>query len=140
MIDHVMCTETIQVISRPMRQNVPFGGTASFNCVGYGSFLDIIWRFDFPSDAQDLVFCSRESCDHIALSYYIESAPSSDNLISNTTLEIDTSLLELDGIYPILCILQETVPAEYDLEEGMDQPFSATLTIMKPPSSTISCK
>ena len=77
MIDHVMCAEMIQIISRPVRKDVPLGNTTSFNCVGYGSFLDNTWRFDFPPDEQ--VMCSRESCDHTALSY--NERPSSDNLI-----------------------------------------------------------
>ena len=127
MIDHVMCAEMIQIISRPMRQEVPLGNTASFNCVGYGSFLDITWRFDFPPDEQ--VMCSREICDHTALAY--SERPSSDNLIMNTTLEIDTSQLELD-VYSILCILQQSTPPEVDLEEGMDQPFSAIMTTLQP--------
>ena len=127
MIDHVMCAEMIQIISRPVRQEVPLGNTASFNCMGYGSFLDITWRFDFPPDEQ--VMCSRESCDHTALAY--SERPSSDNLIMNTTLEIDTSQLEL-GVYSILCILQQSIPPEIDLEEGMDQPFSTTMTIVEP--------
>ena len=125
MIDHVMSAEMIQIISRPMRQDVPFGNTASFNCVGYGSFLDITWRFDFPPEEQ--VMCSRESCDHTALAY--SERPRSDNLIMNTTLEIDTSQLEL-GVYSILCILQQSIPPEVDLEEGMDQTFSTTMTII----------
>ena len=56
----------------------------------------------------------------------------------NTTLEIDTSQLEL-GVYSILCILQQSIPPEVDLEEGMDQPFSTTMTIVEPittPSTT----
>ena len=127
MIDHVMSAEMIQIISRPMRQEVPLGNTASFNCVGYGSFLGITWRFDFPSDKQ--VMCSHESCDHTALAY--SERPSSDNLIMNTTLEIDTSQLEL-GVYSIQCILQQSIQPEIDLEEGMDQPFSTTMTIVEP--------
>ena len=131
MIDHVMSAEMIQIISRPMRKDVPLGNTASFNCVGYGSFLDITWRFDFPSDEQ--VMCSRESCDHTALAY--SERPSSDNLIMNTTLEIDTSQFELD-VYSIVCILQQSIPPELDFEEGMDQPFSTTLTIVEPMYTT----
>ena len=95
--------------------------------MGHGSFLDITWRFDFPPDEQ--VMCSRESCDHTALAY--SERPSSDNLTMNTTLEIDTNKLEL-GVYSILCILQQSIPPEVDLEEGMDQPFSTTMTIVEP--------
>ena len=127
MIVHVMSAEMIQIISRPMRQDVPLGNIASFNCVGYGSFLNITWRFDFPRDEQ--VMCSHESCDHTALAY--SERPSSDNLIMNTTLEIDTSQLEL-GVYSIQCILQQSIPPEIDLEEGMDQPFSTTMRIVEP--------
>ena len=129
-IDHVMSAEMIQIISRPMRRDVALGNTASFNCVGYGSYLDITWRFDFPPDEQ--VMCSREICDHTALTY--SERPSSDNLIMNTTLEIDTSQLEL-GVYSILCILQQSISQNIDLEKGMDQPFSTTMTIVEPSKS-----
>ena len=121
---YVLLLEPIKATSRPVRQSVPFGEAATFNCVGYGSFLDISWRLSGDS------ICSHESCDHSALSY--SESISSDNLTINATLEIDTSQLELDGVYPILCILQETVPAELGLEEGMHQFFSATLVITLP--------
>lgn len=108
-----------------MRQEVPYGSIASFSCVGYGTFIDVAWTVLFSPS----ILCSRESCNHTALSY--SEFISNDNLTINATLKIDTSQLVLD-IYTLRCDLQETVPVELDLEESLGQVFSATLVITPP--------
>ena len=113
------------MIENPIRQDVLFSETASFNCTGYGSFLSITWKLMSDSLSGVIIYCNRDSCNHTALSHHEFT---SDKFIIRSALMVDTSQLHaLNATYTVQCILQQTVPVNVSLVGTDDQTFTANL-------------
>ncbi len=103
---------TITVTPRRL-SNLPFGGTAHFNCSGIGSYIRISWRFN------NSLTCNKESCDPVFLSYREESQvvdEINNNLAIDSTMSINTSqLMHQQEFFNIECRVEQMMPLELNL-------------------------
>ena len=117
----------------PTLQEVSFGDTAQFNCRGVGSFIRIKWRFN------NSLVCDARGCDSDMLSYHQENTSDTRNLTINSTLSVNTSLLQGSGSQDILsieCKVEQMMPPDLMLE-GEDRVFITSLRISFSPSPTL---
>jgi hypothetical protein len=119
-------------ISPPHSQEVHFNDTAQFTCVGVGSFINISWQYD-------QLCSSRSSCEGaIDIIDQVTNGTGNRQLQINSTLTINTSMLQLQSTGPefiIQCILQQTIPPEFNLQ-GNNLSFVARLEITGIPDVT----
>ena len=110
-------------------KEVHVGETASFNCSGVGSFINITWRFN------NSLICNSEVCDSALLSYHQDSTINKiNNFTIESTLTINTSLLRLHSqdsltTFTIECRVEQNMPTSLNLS-GEDLTFQTNLTVL----------
>lgn len=121
----------------PESQNTFVGERVNFTCSGFGSFINITWRFN-----DSLLNCTVESCtfNAISVSQELEMIPGG---VSNTTitsiLEVNTADIAFSNFKTtnklnILCILTQILPPTLVVQGGINSipnRYSSILTVIQ---------
>ena len=119
-------TERIETTTLPEDREVMIGERANFTCNAYGSYIQILWRFN-----NSLLKCNESGCDNRAAIVQEHNTSYSDvngNITIESTLEINTEGFPLRN-FVIACILTQDEP---DFVQGTETPdgiFPALLMI-----------
>ena len=114
--------ERIETTTLPEDSDVVIGERAIFTCNAYGSYIQILWRFN-----NSLLNCNESDCDNRAAFVQERNTRSSDvnmNITIESTLEINTEGLPLRN-FVIACVITQDEPDDVQgtgTPDGIFQP------------------